>query len=232
MRRTKDIKDALNAPIPDQCLECKSQLNKAQREAFNIIMDHVTGQIPGAFFYRWSWRNRKTFLYNALYAEIRLMNKIVLPTATSVIDATNIPSGRTAHSRFKIPLDPLESLACNVPKQGSLAALRRETLLIIWDEASMAKNENVESLDVLLRDICNPDLLFGGKIVVFGGDFRQVLPVVPCRTQREAVAASLVSPVLWPLLTKFRLTENIRARHDPAYAAFLLALGNGQLQDT
>ncbi|XP_021743296.1 uncharacterized protein LOC110709391 [Chenopodium quinoa] len=160
------------------------------------------------------------------------MNKIILPTATSGIAAANIPSRRTAHSRFKIPLDPLESLACNVPKQGSLAALLRETTLIIWDEASMAKKENNESLDVLLRDICNPNLLFGGKIVVFGGDFRQILLVVPKRTQHEAVVASLVSSSLWPLLIKFRLTENSRARLDPAYAAFLLALGNGQLHDT
>ncbi|XP_021724310.1 ATP-dependent DNA helicase PIF1-like [Chenopodium quinoa] len=195
-------------------------------------MDHVKRQKHGAFFIDGPGGTGKTFLYNALYAEIRLMNKIVLPTATSGIAAANIPSGRTAHSRFKISLDPLESLACNVPKQGSLAALLRETTLIIWDEASMAKKENVESLDVLLRDICNPELLFGGKIVVFGGDFRQVLPVVPKRTQREAVAASLVSSVLWPLLIKFRLTENIRARQDPTYAAFLLALGNGQLQNS
>ncbi|XP_021739786.1 ATP-dependent DNA helicase PIF6-like [Chenopodium quinoa] len=154
-------------------------------------MYHVTKQIHGAFFIDGPGGTGKTFLYNALYAEIRLINKIILPTATSGITAANIPSGRTAHSRIKIPLDPLESLACNIPKQGSLAALLRETTLIIWDEASMAKKENIESLDVLLRDICNPNLLFGGKIVVFGGDFRQVLPVVPKRTQREAVAASL-----------------------------------------
>ncbi|XP_021744627.1 ATP-dependent DNA helicase PIF1-like [Chenopodium quinoa] len=192
IRRTKDIEDALNAPIPYQCLQCKNQLNQAQREAFNVIMDHVTKQIHGAFFIDGPGGTGKTFSYNALYAEIRLMNKIVLPTATSGIVVANIPSGRTAHSRFKIPLYPLESLACNVPKQGSLAALLKETTLIIWDEASMAKKENIESLDVLLRDICNPNLLFGGKIVVFGGDFRQVLLVVPKRTQREAVAASLL----------------------------------------
>ncbi|XP_021744641.1 ATP-dependent DNA helicase PIF1-like [Chenopodium quinoa] len=151
-------------------------------------MNHITKQVPGAFFIDGPGGTGKTFLYNALYAEIRLMNRIVLPTATSGIAASNIPSGRTAHSRFKIPLDPLESRACNVPKQG--------------------------------------------KIVVFGGDFRQVLPVVPKKTQTEAVAASLVSSALWPQLMKFRLTENIRARHDPVYAAFLLALGNGELQDS
>ncbi|XP_021721221.1 uncharacterized protein LOC110688766 [Chenopodium quinoa] len=88
------------------------------------------------------------------------------------------------------------------------------------------KKENVESLDVLLRDICNPKLLFGGKTVVFGGDFRQVFPVVPRKTQREAVVASLVCSNLWPKIMKFKLTENIRARNDPKYASFLLALRN------
>ena len=110
------------------------------------------------------------------------MNKIVLPTATSGIAASNIPSGRTAHSRFKIPIDSDASLACDVPKQGSLACLLKETSLIIWDEASMARKENVESLDMLLRDLCDENTLFGGKLVVFGGDFRQVLPVLPRKT--------------------------------------------------
>jgi PIF1-like helicase len=51
--------------------------------------------------------------------------------------------------------------------------------LIIWDEASMARRENIESLDLLLRDLCLPSAPFGGKIVVLGGDFRQTVPVVP-----------------------------------------------------
>ncbi|XP_021743265.1 ATP-dependent DNA helicase PIF5-like [Chenopodium quinoa] len=194
-------------------------------------MDHVTKGKPGAFFIDGPAGTGKLF-YKMLYAKIRSMNKIVLPTATSGIAAANIPSGRTAHSRFKIPLDPLGSLAYNVPKQGSLAALLRETTLIIWDEAYMAKNENIESLDSLLRGICSSSELFGGKIVVFGGDFRQVLPIIPRKTQQEAVTASLVTSALWPQLLKFRLNENLRAKDDPEYAAYLLALGNGELQNT
>ncbi|KAK9668308.1 hypothetical protein RND81_13G050100 [Saponaria officinalis] len=45
--------------------------------------------------------------------------------------------------------------------KGGLAALIREADLLIWDEASMARKENIESLEVLLRDLCNPKLPFG-----------------------------------------------------------------------
>ncbi|KAH7546812.1 hypothetical protein FEM48_Zijuj01G0240800 [Ziziphus jujuba var. spinosa] len=55
----------------------------------------------------------------------------------------------------------------------------KDASLIVWDEAPMVKKEAIESLNKMLQDINECDLLFGGKVVVFGGDFRQVLPVVP-----------------------------------------------------
>ncbi|XP_021740120.1 ATP-dependent DNA helicase PIF1-like [Chenopodium quinoa] len=189
--RTKDIQDALDAPIPQNCIESRGLLNTAQKEIFTCIMQHIVEGKLGEFFVDGPGGTGKTFLYNSLYAEIRLMNKIVLPTATSGIAAANIPSGRTAHSRFKIPLDSDASLACSVSKKSSLAALIKETTLIIWDEAFMANKQNLESLDLLLQDICDSDVIFGGKVIVFGGDFRQVLPVVPNKTIREAVEASI-----------------------------------------
>ncbi|KAK9689010.1 hypothetical protein RND81_09G027900 [Saponaria officinalis] len=192
-----DITDALDALIPQECIDCRAMLNPAQQGAFNQIIHHVKHKIPGAFFVDGPGGTGKTFLYNALYAEVRLMGKIVLPTATSGIAASNIPSGRTAHSRFKIPIDLESSLSCDVPKQ-----------------ASMARKENVESLETLLIDLCNPHLPFGGKVVVFGGDFRQIFSVVPHKSQKEVVDASLVSSHLWPGLIRFRLLENIRARQD------------------
>ncbi|XP_021737155.1 uncharacterized protein LOC110703670 [Chenopodium quinoa] len=125
LNRTKDIVDALDAPIPQE------------------IIAQVQSDKPGCFFIDGPGGTDKTFLYNALYAEVRMEGKIVLPTATSGIATTNIPSRRTVHSRFKIPLDSETSLACDLPKEGSLAALIKQTTLIIGDEASMAKIENV-----------------------------------------------------------------------------------------
>lgn len=209
-----------------------ANLNSKQQEAFDCIMDRIKTNKLGVFFVDGPGGTGKTYLYQALYAEVRLLGKIALPTATSGISASNIATGRTAHSRFKIPLDHTVSKACNVSKQSALAALLREASLIIWDESSMARKENIESLDLLLRDLCDPNTPFGGKVVVFGGDFRQVLPVVPHKTQNEAVEASLVSSALWPNFIRFSLTDNMRAKEDPNFAAFLLALGNGALQST
>jgi ATP-dependent DNA helicase PIF1 len=43
----------------------------------------------------------------------------------------------------------------------------------------MTKRQVVEALDNNMCDIMGrPGLPFGGKTIVFGGDFRQVLPVV------------------------------------------------------
>ena len=56
--------------------------------------------------------------------------------------------------------------------------------LILWDECPMMHSHAFEALDRSLRDIMgqvNPiskDMPFGGKIIVFGGGFRQILPVV------------------------------------------------------
>lgn len=86
-------------------------------------MQHVEQGKPGAFFIDGPGGTGKTFLYCALYAKVRGMGKIVLPTATSGIAAANLPGGRTAHSRFKIPLESNSSLTCDVPKQSSLAQL-------------------------------------------------------------------------------------------------------------
>lgn len=57
--------------------------------------------------------------------------------------------------------------------------------LIIWDEALMMHKHYFEAIDITLQDIMNSvdpindDKPFGGKTIVFGGDFHQILPVRP-----------------------------------------------------
>jgi ATP-dependent DNA helicase PIF1 len=62
----------------------------------------------------------------------------------------------------------------------------------------MTKRQAIEALDNSMRDIMGQlGLPFGGKTIVFGGDFRQVLPVVRKGSRAQIVAASLRSSYLW-----------------------------------
>ncbi|XP_049391723.1 uncharacterized protein LOC125856229 [Solanum stenotomum] len=72
------------------------------------------------------------------------------------------------------------------------------------------------------------DIHFGGKIMVFGGDFRQVLLVVPKSTRAKTVDVSLVRSYLWPLMEKVQLSTNMRARTDQSFSDYLLHIGNGE----
>jgi hypothetical protein len=56
----------------------------------------------------------------------------------------------------------------------------------------MTKRQAVEALDYSMRDVMGQkDLPFGGKTIVFGGDFRQVLPIVYKGSRAQIVGASL-----------------------------------------
>jgi hypothetical protein len=88
--------------------------------------------------------------------------------------------------------------------------------LIIWDEAPMMHHEAFEVVDRTLRDLMQLDdaqatkKIFGGKTVLLGGDFRQILPVVPKGGRKDIVNASLPRSHLWQHVTILRLHINMR----------------------
>jgi ATP-dependent DNA helicase PIF1 len=139
-----------------------------------------------------------------------------LAVASSAIAALLIPGGRTAHSRFHILLNITKESICDI-KQGSyLADLIRRTSLIIWEKAPMAHKHCFEALDKSLRDILrftnvnSRDTPFGGMTVVMGGDFRQILPVIPKGQRPHIVDACLKCSYLWKHFEEYKLTENMR----------------------
>jgi hypothetical protein len=121
---------------------------------------------------------------------------------------------------------------CSIPVQNNSAELLREAKLIIWDEAPTQHRHCVEAVDQTLRDIMRrPDSPFGGKVVVFGGDFRQCPPMVSRGSRATIVFAALLHSVLWLQVRILTLTENMRLRANPLskpYAEYLLRVGNGQ----
>ena len=91
----------------------------------------------------------------------------------------------------------------------------------------MTKRQAVEALDRSLRDIMGCDMPFGGKVMLFGGDFRQVLPVVPRGTRAQITDATLLRSYIWESVRRIRLTQNMRAQTDTWFADYLLRIGNG-----
>ncbi|RCV30103.1 hypothetical protein SETIT_6G067300v2 [Setaria italica] len=110
-------------------------LNEEQSDGFDQIFDHVVCGRGHVFF------------VDGLEALVRSMDLIAIATTTSSIATSIMPGGRTAHSRFKIPIELGDNCVCNFTKQSGTTALLHATSLIIWDEVAMTLRQAVKTLD-------------------------------------------------------------------------------------
>ncbi|XP_019164327.1 PREDICTED: uncharacterized protein LOC109160496 [Ipomoea nil] len=198
--------------------ELVRQLTDEQKAIYNEVLTDVDRQEGGLFFVYGYGGTGKTFLWRALSSALRSKSQIVLNVASSGIASLLLPGGRNAHSRFAIPIAVNEDSTCNIRNGSELAELLVQTKLIIWDEAPMMHKFCFEALDRTMWDLMrfiNPrssDMTFGGKTVVLGGDFRQILPVIPKGTRPDIVRASISSSYLWKSCKVLRLTKNLRLK--------------------
>ncbi|XP_074324034.1 uncharacterized protein LOC141660956 [Apium graveolens] len=79
-------------------------LNAEQKNVYDFIIQNVYNKVGGVFFVYRSGGCGKTFLWQTLYCRLRSEGKIVLLVASCRITALLLPGGRTANSRFHIPL--------------------------------------------------------------------------------------------------------------------------------
>ena len=134
------------------------------------------------------------------------------------------------------------------------AAVLRSASVLIMDEVSMLNKGHLRVIDVLLRVICDNVRPFGGKVMLFGGDFGQLQPVVTgeCelnstvfenliifvlfilifvpggRLEESVMASPVFSPLLQPEnVTAVTLEQNMRAQTDPGYSEFCSRLTDG-----
>ncbi|XP_074305818.1 uncharacterized protein LOC141641040 [Silene latifolia] len=155
-----------------------SSMTDEQKSIYRKIMFSVENGQGGVYFVYGYGGTGKTFLWKTLCAGIRSKGEIVIAVASSGIAAILLPGGQTAHARLSIPLNVDENSTCHGIRPGTdLAELIKRAKLIIWDEAPMVNRYCFEALDRSLRDIMrtspegDPEKPFGGKVVVFGGDF-------------------------------------------------------------
>ncbi|KAG5589309.1 hypothetical protein H5410_039823 [Solanum commersonii] len=177
-KEAKYVLSERNIIVSEKDLLLQRQLNRDQQIAYNTILNRVFSNKPGAFFIDGPGGTGKTFLYRVLLSIVRHQGFVALATTSFGVAASLLPGGRTTHSRFKLPIEIDGIFSCNISKQSSLASLIQDAKLIVWDEISMAIEEMIEALDLLLKDLMETNILIVGKVVVFSGDFRQTLPIV------------------------------------------------------
>ena len=180
--------------------------------------------------------------YTSIVCITTILNIIIKPGIASLL----LPGGRTAHSRFVIPLELMDNSTCGIKQNTHLAELIKEAKLIIWDEAPMTQRYAFEALDKTLRDILgfenpeNRERIFGGMTVLLGGDFRQILPVIPKAKRREVIQASINRSDLWKGCKLFTLTRSMRVNEytengsidtrKQEFNKWVLDIGDGNLE--
>ena len=122
------IQDELTVPNEDEELTLIEKLNNDQRVAYETIMTVIDRKESMIFFVNRPGGTRKTFLYHIILATLRKAGHIAIATATSSVVAILLPSGRTAHFKFKIPLTPDASSTCSISKQSDLTKLIRRAM--------------------------------------------------------------------------------------------------------
>jgi hypothetical protein len=211
-----------------------SMMNCGQQDAYNAVQRSLSlCPSEGAlFFIDAPGGTGKTFLAKALLASVRAQGNIGLAMASSGIAATLLPGGRTVHSRCKVPLKIHDNALCAVSFRSHTAQLFRRTKLFLWDEAPMAHRYILEAINRTLQDIMENDDIFGGKVFVCMGDFRQVLPIIRRGSKSRIIGASLKTSKLWKHAVILNLTQNERVRRlgiGSEFPEWLLSLGSGTL---
>ncbi|CDY67422.1 BnaCnng54860D [Brassica napus] len=135
------IDDELKYVVEDQLKENErlmAMITDEHRGVYEQILDAVLNDSGGVFFLYGYGGTGKTFVYRALSPAIRSRGMIVLNTASSGIAALLLEGGRTAHSRFGIPIDADNFSTCKKMEPGSdRAELVNVAKLIVWDEVPM-----------------------------------------------------------------------------------------------
>ena len=128
----RELTEEQNLGFDEDHLKIVETLNAEQMAGYEEILDHVLKNKGQVFFVDGPGGTGKTYLYKALIAKVRSMDLIAVATATSGIAASIMPGGRTAHSRFKIPIKLSGNTMCSFTKQNGTAELLRRASLIIW----------------------------------------------------------------------------------------------------
>ncbi|XP_072754275.1 uncharacterized protein [Anoplolepis gracilipes] len=203
-----------------------STLNDEQKHVYNIVIRVIDNENePQRLFYIDGFAGSgKTYLFNTFLSVIRRRNEIIIPCASTGIAATLLKGGKTYHSLFKllIPID--DGAKSNIRGNSQAARELISAKLIIWDEVTVG--HALTAVDKLFKDLMKNERPFGGKVILFAGDFRQNLPVVPHAQKVALIESTVKYNPIWRNVTQVKLQQNMRTGEEKEFANWLMQLGD------
>jgi hypothetical protein len=196
-------------------------LNREQLIVANEIVESVIEQRGQLFFLQGSAGTGKTFTVRAIIAELRQRGQRCLICATTGIAAVQYTNGSTVHALFKLGIDETagSDFRCNIGRGTAHARYIASAHLIIIDEVSMLTLWVAHRVSLTLQSVCENELEFGGKSILFVGDLLQ-LPPVSKRIAGPILHRLIVRLPCWNRICKFHLSQCVRSLN-PEWADFL-----------
>ena len=202
-----------------------ARLSDEQRAALSMITSSIgNDNMLNVFALIASAGAGKTLFANALAATMRAQRRSVICVAASGLAAMLLDGGTTSHSAFHIPIPTHETSMCNFTREER--RMIKNVDLIIYDECSMVNAQIADCVDRSLRDIMGSEKPFGGKCILWMGDFKQLLPVVQYGKGHNC---TIQKCYWWSTAVRITFGRNWRAAKHPEFCHFLEDLGNGRL---
>ncbi|EAY21003.1 hypothetical protein TVAG_172600 [Trichomonas vaginalis G3] len=184
----------------------------------------------------------KTYFCKELIKELENQKKDVLICGTTGIAACQYENGCTAHSLFGLKCDIEENFddySSLIGKDSYKGYLIKKADVIMIDEVSMLTHTIAEKIYFILRFLmsrkdCKGDELkkepaFGGKKMIFIGDFLQLPPVIP--NSKYSLSEKLITKCSWWNMVKmYGLSMPMRCSNKE-YNNFLIKVANNEVGD-
>jgi hypothetical protein len=224
--------------------EMRDKMNRRQRQVTNYVFEKIAefkeGKLEnGCICIDGPGGSGKTYTYETLCRLFRAEGIRYKCSSWMGIAADLMLDGRTMHKNFALPFNIDKDSNSNAKMNNKVGRELMETDVFIIDEISMVPKHALEIIDRKLRELLKCDLPFGGRLMIIGGDFRQILPIQKRAGKDALIGLSVRHSYLWKNFKVFRLKKNQRvlnvvqgddsvmeARED--FAGWLLKFGDGE----
>lgn len=203
-------------------------------EAQNVVFQKIAQYIAkpteafngNVFMVQGAAGTGKTFLLNQILNHCLDQNVRSIAMAYTGIASSLLMKGKTVHSLFRIPWTQQQQVSCAIEPNYSVYKSIKKASVLVWDQAAFCSMQIVEEVNGFLQNMMNTKQLFGGKVVVFGADFLESLPIVTGTPNESPESQSILFSGLYSHMQCFKLNDNFRFP-SPADFHWCMEIGSG-----